>query len=164
MLSKSRDYYEFGATARKQNSDPVKIVSVPKAKQKRPGNIRTKLRMLLFTISVFSCAMLLMYRYALITDLSYKIGEMKKEYHTIKTENLNIKVKIENSLDLAKVREMAEGQYGMHKPQREQIVSISVPKSDFIKTNENLNTKNTTGSNMFITGYLKIAKFVGLIK
>ena len=166
MISPGSSHYEFGSTARKINYEIYKENEVLKKNKvkKQVKYTRAKLRIVFLMLLIFGCGMTIMYRYALITDVNYKIDESKRAYSKIKNENLTAKVKIENSLDLAKVRELAEGQYGMHKPQREQIVSVNVPKSDYIKTNEAGSINDVTTRNVIVAGFLKVARIVGLIK
>lgn len=164
MISPGSSHYEYGSTARKINYEIHKESQVLKKKQKKVKYTKAKLRIVFLMLLVFGCGMTIMYRYALITDMNYKIDESKREYTKIKNENLTAKVKIENSLDLAKVREIAEGKYGMHKPQREQIVSVNVPKTDYIKTNKGAIINNVTSRNIVVAGFLKVARIAGLIK
>jgi hypothetical protein len=168
MVSSNSHYYEYGSTAKKVKLDDHRYNEVHKKNNKKSNKkvkyTMAKLRILFIMLIVFGCGMTMMYRYALITDINYKIDESKRQYTQIKNDNLNIKVKIENSLDLAKVREVAEGKYGMHKPQREQIVSVNVPKVDYIKTNEDVVGKDINNKNIVAAGLLKVARIVGLIK
>jgi cell division protein FtsB len=164
MVSSGSDYYEYGSTAKNLRFDVYKENKVLKNKRKKVKHTKLKLRIVLVMLLFFVCGMSMMYRYALITDLNYKINEAKKEYTTIKDNNLNIRVKIENSLDLSKVREIAENQYGMHKPQKEQIVAVNVPRNDYIKTNEKAVLNVFENKNIVVAGFFKIAKIAGLIK
>jgi len=51
---------------------------------------------------------LAMYRYSRITEMNYEIDKQLKAYNELKNENIRIKVEIENSIDIQKIKEFAE--------------------------------------------------------
>lgn len=164
MSSSGSDYYEYGSTARKVRYDVYKENPVLKNRIRKIKYTKVKMRIILLMLFVFACGMTLMYRYAQITDLNYRIDESKRNYNSLKNENITLKVKIDNSLDMSNVRQFAETKFGMHKPQKEQMVTVSVPKSDYIKTNDAEINRNAKSNTSFLAGFTKLVRNLGLIK
>ena len=72
-----------------------------------------------------------LYRFSVLADLNSAMNRMNEEYNALRNENRLLKVEIETSIDLDKVKQVAETEMGMHKPDRFQIIPVSVPKNDY---------------------------------
>ena len=162
MVPSGRDFYEHGATAKKLKIEAYKENAVLKNMRRKVKYTKVKARIILLMLLVFACGMTVMYRYAYITDINYKIDEAKSSYNRLKNDNITMKVKIENTLDLTNVRTVAEGRFGMHKAQKEQIISINVPKADYINTN--VTSYNNSNKQGIVALFSRLAKNVGMIK
>lgn len=154
--------YVHGTAARKLEYDVYEENQVLRAKKKQKSNNRAKLNLVLSIFVVFILVFLVIYRYAMITELTYNIDKSEKQYSEIKNENSILKVNIEKGTDLNKVRQIAEDKLGMHKPDKYQVIYVIVPKSDYsIVSQEYSNTGYTT--NLFGTITDKLGKLTHLI-
>jgi len=123
-------------TAVKTKYDVYEENSVLRAKKRQRATFKFKVKLVLFIVAAFGACWLLMYRYALITELTYKINTANKQYNNILSENVKLKVEIERQIDLQKIRELAETKLGMHKPDKYETVYIKVPKNDYTQVSD----------------------------
>lgn len=63
-----------------------------------------------------------------------KIQNQKKELASIQKENEQLKVNIENSLNLNNIEKVAKEELGMQKLTNKQIVYVSLPKKDCVES------------------------------
>ena len=102
-----------------------------------------------------------MYRYAVITQLSYDIDQKEKVYNELRNENSILKVLIETKTDLAEIKEFAETHLSMQKPDKSQIVHIKVPRNDYtLVMNADYETEPDDGNILMIF----LNKVAGLIR
>ncbi len=148
-MIKTDKSYIHGTAARKLEYDVYEENKVLSEKKKRRVNNKVKVKVVFAFLLVFSLCGLVMYRYALITDLNYKINTRMNEYKEIKNENTRLMVKIESELDLQKVQQIAEENLGMQQPDKYQFTYVSVPKSDFITASSEINDEGKNGENFF---------------
>lgn len=130
--------YQYGSTARKLEYDVYEENAFLRNKRKKFKYTQIKTKMFLISLLLFACGMIVMYRYAIITELNYDIQDARVMYDRIQNDNLVTRMSIQSSLDLANVRDIAENDLRMHEPRREQIVMVNVPRDDFIQGNVNL--------------------------
>lgn len=130
MIKTDKNYIQ-GTAARKLEYDVYEENKVLSEKKKRRVNNKLKIKVLFAFMVVFALCGFLMYRYALITDLNYKINTRMNALTEIKNENTWLKVKIEEDLDLQKIQKFAEENLGMQKPDKSQCTFVKVPRSDF---------------------------------
>lgn len=135
-MSGMSNYYSVGSAAKRIEYDVYKENQVLRNRKIRKSLRKIKIKLMMSVLFVFFCSMFMMYRYAQITDLNYRINESQKTLGKITNENLKLKVRIDRSLDLSMVRDIAISRLGMHKPERYQMVAVSVPKDDYVKYNE----------------------------
>ena len=60
--------------------------------------------------------------------------EQKKELATLEKENEQLKINIENSLNLSNIEKEAKEKLGMEKLTNKQTVYISLPKKDYVES------------------------------
>lgn len=128
--------YINGTAARKLEYDVYEENKVLCAKKKQRNNNKIKMKVILCLLVVFAMGSLAMYRYSRITEMNYEIDRQLTAYNEIKNENIRVKVGIENSVDIQKVKEFAEKELGMHKPDKYQITYVMVPQSDITIVSE----------------------------
>ena len=63
-----------------------------------------------------------------------QIQEQKKNLAAIQKENEQLKVSIENSLNLNNVEKVAKEELGMQKLTNKQIVYVTLPKKDYVQS------------------------------
>lgn len=134
----SRTGKEFiqGTAARQLEYDVYENNPVLKTKRQAKNNAKAKVKTVFMTLLVFAMGLMIISRYALITETNYKIEGMKETYNTLKNENSVLKVQLERETDLSQIKELAETKLGMRKPVREQIVYVKVPNKDTTTVSE----------------------------
>jgi len=128
--------YINGTAARKLVYDVYEENAVLNAKKKQRNNNKVKRKIVLCLLLVFAMGSLAMYRYSRITEMNYEIDKQLKAYNELKNENIRIKVEIENSNDIQKIKVFAEKELGMHKPDKHQITYVRVPQTDLTIVSE----------------------------
>ena len=105
---------------RKQTTPPVpKKSNIPKAK------------LVFALLFVASVCFVILYRFCVITELNSRMGALNEQYNRLRDENRMLNVEIETSIDLNRIKEIAETKLNMHTPERYQMVLVSVPKSNY---------------------------------
>lgn len=162
MIQKSYSYVN-GSAARKLDYDVYEQNKVLRAKKQFKENRAAKFKFLLSILAVFVAGLLIVYRFALITQMSYNINKSEKMYNEIRNENSLIHMQVERDTDLNRIKELAENRLDMQKPDKSQIVYVRVPRNDYTVV---LNTPARTDiieGNVF-TGIIdKVAGFISLI-
>ena len=159
-----KDYgYINGTAARKLEYDVYEQNKVLKAKKQYKNNRSAKFKLVLSILTVFTAGLLIVYRFALITQISYNINESEKAYNVIRNENSLIRMQVERDTDLTRIKETAETRLGMQKPDKSQIVYVRVPKNDYTVVLNSPDQTDGIEGNVF-TGILdKVAGFINLI-
>jgi cell division protein FtsL len=135
LLQAGKNYVE-GTAAVKLEYDVYSENKVLSKKKEYKANKKIKLRTVCLMLTVFAMGLLLMYRYALITEINYKVSSVESDYNKLRNENSRMKVQIEEQSDLSEIKEVAENKLGMQKPDKYQVVFLNVPKSDFTVVND----------------------------
>jgi cell division protein FtsL len=134
-----------------------------KAKKKYKNNRMAKFRLVLSMLAVFIAGFIVVYRFALITEMSYNINKSETMYNQLRNENALIRMQVEKNTDLNRIKELAETRLGMQKPDKSQIVYIRVPKNDYTvlmnsdKESEVVKGGLLTGIIDKVTGFLNFA-------
>lgn len=110
--------------------DPYEDNAVLKSKKIARNNAKLKTRIVLCIFLVFGMCAVIMFRYAQISQINYDTNKLKNEYTALQNENARISIEILEAMDLNRIRETAETKLNMHKPDKSQIVYVSVPKED----------------------------------
>lgn len=155
--------YIYGTAAKKIEYDVYEENKVLKQKKQQRINGKAKLKGVLAILVIFAASLLLMYRYALITELNYKVSDLENTYNKIKNENSILRVQIENEMSLSKVKEIAEVRLGMQSPDRYQKIYIRVPKSDITRVAEKYKEEEKGNDNLIASLMNKVGKLTGLI-
>jgi cell division protein FtsL len=83
----------------------------------------------IFTVFLFT--FVIMYRYAVLTEMRYKNSSANKAYNELLGSNKKLSIEIEKSTDLNKIKEAAE-RLGLSQADKNQKVFVVVPKPDFV--------------------------------
>lgn len=125
--------YEMGSTAKKREytndyQDEQSNVKRRYGKNKinRATNQKTKRRVstVAFILCVFTMAMVLTYRYNLISEKNLQAQELKEELAAAESALLNAKIDVEQQTDLNKIEAYAKQQLGMQKPDKNQTIYV----------------------------------------
>ena len=96
--------------------------------RKERNKIRRKYFLMIFVAFLFSIA--LIYRYSFVIEINESIMKEKTTLAKLENDNNLLQKQIGAETDLEKIRLLAESKLDMHKPDRDQIVYIKVPKKD----------------------------------
>ncbi len=110
--------------------DPYEENAVLKSKKIARNNAKLKKRIVVNIFLIFGMCAIIMLRYAQISQMNYDNNKLSKEYVALQNDNAREAIEILNAMDLNKIRDVAEKKLNMHKPDKSQIVYISVPKQD----------------------------------
>ena len=119
----------------KKSTAPKINKQVKKEKIAKGNNIRKRDRAKLVIALglVFAAIFAISYRNSQIDESFTKNEEMKKQYISMEKENDQMKVDIENNLNLNNVEQQAKELLGMQILTNKQTVYISLPKKDYIQ-------------------------------
>jgi cell division protein FtsL len=162
LIQKGKSYI-YGTAAEKLEYDVYEENKVLKAKKVQKTQNKVKLKMVFNILIVFILFFGVMYRYALITELNYKINKTNISYNEIKNENARTKVEVEKQMDLQKIKETAEKKLGMQKPDKFQVVYVNVPKSDYTVVADNVKEDSGVKNNLFLGILNKVEEFTHLL-
>ena len=163
MIQKDYEYIQ-GSAARQLQYDVYEENKVLKAKKRYRNNRKIKFRIVLSILSVLAAGLLVMYRFALITQLSYDINKVEKQYNELRNKNAILKVQIETGTNLTEIKELAESRLGMKKPDRSQIVYIMVPRDDYTVVMNSSDKESDGGGNIFKAVINKAAALIKLLE
>lgn len=150
--------YVHGSAARQLQYDVYEQNKVLKEKKRYKNNRKVKLQLVLAIIAVLAAGLAVMYRYAIITEMSYEISQKENDFSELRNENAILKVQIETETDLTDIREIAENRLGMQTPDKSQIVYIKVPRNDYTVV---MDTRDDAGDGGILNGI--ISKVSGLV-
>lgn len=157
MIKTDKNYIQ-GTAARKLEYDVYEENKVLSNKKKQRVNNKLKVKVVFAFMVAFALSGFVMYRYALITDLNYKINTQMNALTEIKNENTRLKVKIERELDLQKIQQFAEENLGMQKPDKSQCTFVKVPRNDFTTASNSNEGRAKKSDNIFEALLSKVDK------
>jgi len=115
----------------------------PNQEEKQCGKLKT-MSMVLFC---FGIAFYVLLRYVAINEASSRVNDLKQQLASLESANQQAQIKLESSINLKKVEEMAINKLGMCKPDKYQIVYINVQNRDHAEIVEHeQKEKKSTGA------------------
>lgn len=152
-----------GTAARQLDYDIYEQNSVLRAKKQYKKSRMAKFKLVLAILAVFAAGFIVVYRFALITQMSYNINKSEKIYNSIRSENSLIRMQVERDTDLTRIKEIAETKLGMQKPDKSQMVYYKVPKNDYtVVMNSDTGSEEMDG-NLVNSFFNKFLGFINLI-
>ena len=121
---------------KKENKKRLKVVeNLPRQEIKLSKKQKEKRRKLMFyVIAIFIVLLAISYRNSQMNESFNKVQTLKKELSSIEKENEQLKVNIENSLNLSNIEQQAKEKLGMQKLSSNQTIYINLPKKDYVET------------------------------
>ena len=107
---------------------PRQEVKISKEQRKR------QTKMTLIVIAIFALLLTISYRNSQINEKFSQVQTMKKELSALEKENQQLKVNIENSLNLNTIEKLAKEKLGMQKLTNKQTVYVALPKKDYVES------------------------------
>ncbi len=140
--------YQYGTSPRKIEPDydrrskkapkkgQLKVVKeIPKQQIKLSKEQRSKqMRMTVTVVGLFLLLLTISCRNSQIDKKFDQIQDQKKQLATLQKENEQLKVSIENSLNLNNVEKVAKEELGMQKLSNRQTVYVTLPKKDYVES------------------------------
>ncbi len=124
--------YVHGSVAEQLNYDPYEENKVLKSKKIARNRKKIKMRIILSIFLIFGLCAATMFKFAQISQMNYDNSKLEKQYEQLVNENARLKLDILAAMDLTNIRNIAENELNMHKPEKSQIVYINVPRTDKI--------------------------------
>ena len=118
--------------AKKNNLKVVKDLPRQEVKMTKEQKKRRK-SIALIVVAIFVVLLTVSYRNSQINEKFSQVQKLKKELSSIQKENEQLKVNIENSLNLNNVEKIAKEKLGMQKLTNRQTLYVSLPKRDYVE-------------------------------
>ncbi len=123
--------YEPKVNQRKKQN--VKKKSQNSKKPKVKIRLKAKVKIALYIAIGFTILFSISYRNSLINESFNKKEELKKNLSIIEKENEQLKVNIENSMNLTNIEQSAKALLGMQKLDNSQKKYVNLPKEDYVE-------------------------------
>lgn len=150
----ARSGYQYGTSPRKLEPDytrrtknkqkPLKVVKNNPKKQASISKTQ-KIKHAKTTVTVLGIILLLLTiscRNSQIDKQFSQIQSQKQELATLQKENEQLKVSIENSVNITNIEKIAKEELGMQKLSSKQTVYVTLPKKDYVETTTEKVVKN----------------------
>lgn len=136
--SRNLNYYTYGNTVRKVDVDRNRNIQQKSHKKPTKKAIaRMNLQEAILSIVMFGVLMVLLIQYiklnADVNTLTYEISKKEKQLYELRKSNDEYLGRIESSIDLEKVREIAIMDLGMIYPAEGQIIYYESNVDDYIE-------------------------------
>lgn len=126
--------------------------------RKRQQKLKIARRKLALYMTIFFVAMFaILFRYVRIYDLHSDINAQTHKLETIRMENEQTKLTIENMTDKTKIQEYAETELGLQKITSAQTVYLNPTKENYMKNLAGTNS-GFSGIKGFFAGFLEYLK------
>ena len=96
----------------------------------KKAKIKFKFSMVGRIVLLFSLGLLVIFRFAQITEIGYQINDIHAEYEQVVAENEQLQVDIEKQINLSEIRHIAETRLNLQAPNESQIIYIETTTSD----------------------------------
>lgn len=152
-MAYNRYQYETSPRKLKPEYEPIKKTypkkSTARKSKKKQQNVKkiSKVKAISYVAIGFTALFVISYRYAMIDDTYSSLKEKNTELSAIEKETAQLEANLESSLKLTTIEEEAKELLGMQKLKDDQIVYVSLPKSDYVETSSEEITDSTTSSN-----------------
>ena len=142
----ARSRYEYGTNPRKVEPEIPKrknkqikkkkltvVENIPRQEVKISREQKIKqTKLTLVVVGIFILLLTISYRNSQINERFKQVQNLKKELSSLEKENEQLKVSIENSLNLNNVEKLAKEKLGMQKLTNKQTIYVTLPKRDYV--------------------------------
>lgn len=127
---------EYDRRRKKSKKQKLKVVEDVKRQEIKVSKEQRKqhVKITLLIIMIFAVLLVISYRNSLINESFSEVQNLKKELASVEKENEQLKVSIENSLNLNYIEQVAKEKLGMQKLSGSDTVYINVPKKDYTES------------------------------
>lgn len=102
-------------------------------KPKQKSQVKTNIKTITYVFLIFASLFVISYRNSLINESFNENEKLKSNLAAIEKENEQLKVNLENSLNLSNVEKLAKEKLGMQKLDGSQKVYVNLEKKDYIE-------------------------------
>lgn len=136
-------YYQYETSPRKLQPEyepvkrryPKKSSARRESRKERAKREKAVHRKIVCYVAIcFTALFVISYRYSLIDDTYALLKSKETELATIEKESTQLTANIESSINLSTIEKEAREQLGMQKLSTEQIVYVTLPKTDHVET------------------------------
>ena len=89
--------------------------------------------MVFYVMAIFASLLVISYRNSLINENFNSNNALKSQLASLEKENEQLKVNLENSLNLSNIEKLAKNNLGMQKLDNTQKVYVSLDKKDYVE-------------------------------
>ena len=157
MAYSNRYQYETSPRKLKPEYDEPRKSYPKKSTAKKSNNkkqVKTKpinqAKILMYVAIGFATLFFISYRYAVLDNTYANLKGLKSELAAVEKETAQLEANIESSLKLTTIEEEAREQLGMQKLTNDQIVWLSLPKTDYIESGSEEIKDSDTEQNWFM--------------
>ena len=115
--------------SRKKTTTVKKKANKPKQK----SQIKTNIKTITYVFLIFASLFVISYRNSLINESFNENEKLKSNLAAIEKDNEQLKVNLENSLNLNNIEKTAEKKLGMQKLDNSQKVYVNLDKKDYVE-------------------------------
>jgi len=118
----------------------VEVKKQPEVKKSADNSVKVKksvkprIKLVMLILVGFSVLFTISYRNSVINETFTKKEQLKGELNAIQKTNEQLKVSIENSLNLNNIEQEAKVRVGMQKLTNGQKIYVSLPKKDYVES------------------------------
>lgn len=126
------NYYESGSTARKleyADDNSRKKASVTKTRTLNKANKKTRTSSIVMILCVFSMALVLVYRYNVISEKNLESQELADKLSKAESALITSQIEVEQNTDLNEIEAYAKQKLGMQKPDKNQTIYVDTSKT-----------------------------------
>lgn len=102
-----------------------------KAKPKK--QLKSHVKVVFYVLVIFASLFVISYRNSLINESFNENEHLKTDLASIQKQNEQLKVNLENNLNLTNIQKIAEKKLGMQKLDNSQKVYVSLDKKDYVE-------------------------------
>ncbi len=137
-----------------KKSTARKISKHEEAKKKK----KLQKRIIAYIAICFSALFVISYRYSAIDDTYDALKKEQSKLALLEKETTQLEVNLENSLNLTTIEQEAKEKLGMKKLSPEQIVLVTLPKTDHVESSSEQVKSSDLEENWFMKIIHKISK------
>ncbi len=136
------------------------VIRAIRTKQKRK---KIKMGLLFKFVLVFALGLLVVFRYASITEMGYKVSEAKGQYQDITADNERMNALIDSSMNLDELTGLAKSNFDMQRPHTYQMVVLDIQPVDQTEYYQTELKEVTEEKAWYEKVYDGVREFLGLI-
>jgi len=136
-------YYQYETSPRKLQPEyepiekkyPKKSTARRVSRKEQAKRAKVAQRKAILCIAIcFAALFIVSYRYSLIDDTYAVLKKKKSDLAALEKESTQLEANIEKGINLTTIEEEAKNKLGMQKLSTEQIVYVTLPKTDHVET------------------------------